>query len=65
MSTEEGDIVDAGQEFGKFQFGGSTVVIVFPPDSIEFDPDLVERSAAALETYVHMGERIGRWHPLT
>jgi len=41
-------------------FGGSTVLLLFPPNSIEFDKDLVVNSANALETLVKVGTSIGR-----
>jgi phosphatidylserine decarboxylase len=61
MTVAPGETVAKGQEAGYFAFGGSTVVAVFPPDSVTFDSDLVERSNEAVETYLTMGSRIGRW----
>jgi phosphatidylserine decarboxylase len=50
---------EKGGEKGMFRFGGSCVVTVFARDRIRFDPDLIEQSAANLETYAKMGERLG------
>jgi phosphatidylserine decarboxylase len=51
--------VAKGEEKGLFKFGGSCVVTIFPPGRITFDADLVEQSAAGLEVYARMGERLG------
>lgn len=48
-----------GEEKGKFEFGGSTVVLLLPKDSVEIDEDLLENTKGGYETIVKMGERIG------
>lgn len=40
-----GDSVVAGEELGYFQFGGSTVVAVFPPNTVTWDSDLLAASS--------------------
>jgi phosphatidylserine decarboxylase len=45
---------------GHFEMGGSTVVLLFRPDRIEIDRDLLDNSAAGFETCVQMGESLGR-----
>ncbi len=52
--------VTKGTEKSLFQFGGSTLVVLFRKNRIIFDHDLVENSKAGAETYVKLGERIGR-----
>jgi len=52
--------VQRGQEKGYFQFGGSTLVLLFEPGQVTFDPDLVRDSAAGLEVQVRTGARIGQ-----
>lgn len=54
-----GQPVAKGAEKGMFAFGGSCVVTVFEPGRISFDPDLLEQSAAYVETYARMGDRLG------
>lgn len=49
-----------GEEKGYFSFGGSTIILVFGPDAIRFDADLLEQSAKGVESLVHAGEAIGR-----
>jgi phosphatidylserine decarboxylase len=51
--------VAKGEEKGLFKFGGSCVVTLFQPGKIKLDADLVEQSAAGLEVYARMGERLG------
>ncbi len=54
-----GRAVAKGEEKGLFKFGGSCVVTIFQPGRIRFDADLVEQTAAGLEVYARMGERLG------
>jgi phosphatidylserine decarboxylase len=58
--TYERGAVNAGQEKGFFQFGGSTIVLLFQRDRIQFDADLVQHSAAQLETQIKAGNPIGQ-----
>lgn len=51
--------LEKGQEMGYFQYGGSTVIAVFPKDTVAWDQDLVANSEKSIETVVTMGERIG------
>lgn len=52
--------VKRGQEKGKFEFGGSTVVLLLQRDKVVIDADLVKNTEEGYETLVKMGERIGR-----
>jgi phosphatidylserine decarboxylase len=51
--------VERGQEKGYFQYGGSTVVVLFQKGRVRFDADLVADSAAGTEVAVRCGSRIG------
>ena len=59
-----------GDELGYFAYGGSTVVAVFPRDSITFDDDLLEHSVPssnaggthAIETLMKVGYSLGCWN---
>ncbi len=51
--------VAKGSEKGLFRFGGSCVITLFQPGRIRLDADLTEQSAAGLEVYARMGERMG------
>jgi phosphatidylserine decarboxylase len=55
-----GQRVIKGTRKGHFELGGSTVVLLFRPDRIAIDRDLLANSSAGLETYVRMGESLGR-----
>lgn len=49
----------ANDEKGYFKFGGSTVILVMPAERCTFDADLIENSAAGVETLVRCGMKIG------
>ncbi|MDR2976062.1 MAG: phosphatidylserine decarboxylase [Streptococcaceae bacterium] len=48
-----------GYEKGNFELGGSTIVLLFKEDAVRIDTDILERSAAGIETKVRLGEGIG------
>ncbi|MFR1519317.1 MAG: archaetidylserine decarboxylase [Clostridia bacterium] len=52
--------VRKGQEKGRFEFGGSTVILLFQKNKIKISPDILENSGDDCETIVKMGEEIGR-----
>ncbi len=49
-----------GQEKGRFEYGGSTVVLLLKRDEAAIDDDIMKNSAEGLETSVRMGEKIGK-----
>ncbi len=49
-----------GDEKGYFEFGGSSVVVIFKKDVIEFDKDLIENTLQGYETIMKLGEPIGK-----
>lgn len=55
-----GSYVRKGEEKGFFAFGGSTVVLLFQPQRIMFDADLINYSAQGLETRCLMGQSLGK-----
>ena len=59
IQTATGNAAQKGAEKGYFEFGGSTVVLLFEKDRIHVDADLLENTAKGLETSILMGERIG------
>lgn len=59
ITAKTGQRVSRTDELGYFQFGGSTLVVIFEPGRIKFDNDLVQNSAGALETLVRVGMAIG------
>jgi len=48
-------------EKGYFKFGGSTVVLIFPENTIDFSDDLVKHSADGIETLIHVGDTMAEW----
>ena len=49
-----------GQEKGMFQFGGSTIVLLFQKDAVEIDPIFFENTHNNRETIVKMGCPLGK-----
>lgn len=58
-TVQEGDYVRRGEELGYFAFGGSTVVVLFERNRVEWDEDLLVNGRACLETLVRVGTGIG------
>lgn len=48
-----------GEEKGRFEFGGSTIVLLLKKDVAEPDEEFIRNTAKGLETAVKMGEAIG------
>jgi len=48
-----------GDEQGYFSFGGSCVITLFPPNSINFDDDIFKNSREGIETHAKVGESVG------
>ena len=51
--------VYAGEEKGCFEFGGSTIVLLFEKDMLHLDYDLFNEHCSGHETPVHMGQSLG------
>jgi len=51
--------LSAGDELGYFQFGGSTVALVFEAGRVQWDADFRAFSSQNVEIFVLMGSRIG------
>lgn len=52
--------VQAGEEKGYFEFGGSTIILLLQKDMVCTDTPLYERRSVDGEIQVHMGEAIAR-----
>lgn len=48
-----------GDELGYFSFGGSSLILLFPPKSILFDQDLLQASSSHTEIRCLMGQSMG------
>lgn len=44
---------------GWFEFGGSTVILLFQKDKINFEPEIIKNSLNKEETIVRLGQQIG------
>ncbi|HKK80650.1 MAG TPA: phosphatidylserine decarboxylase, partial [Prolixibacteraceae bacterium] len=60
VQTYKGNLVNKGEEKGYFEFGGSTVVLLFEKNKITIDEDLLKNTAKGYETTIKMGERMGK-----
>lgn len=58
--AEGADQVRAGEEKGYFEFGGSTILLLFQKDIIAFREELYNRQSPDGEVPVHMGDFIAR-----
>ncbi len=54
-----GQEVAKGAEKGFFAFGGSSTMVLFEPGAVRLNPELLSRSAEAIETYARMGMAMG------
>ncbi|KAJ2955344.1 hypothetical protein NQZ79_g8647 [Umbelopsis isabellina] len=61
-AAKPGDSVKKGDEMGCFQYGGSTVIAVFPKGQVTWDDDLLKNSEQPVETIVKMGTHVGRFN---
>ncbi|RKP22924.1 phosphatidylserine decarboxylase-domain-containing protein, partial [Syncephalis pseudoplumigaleata] len=52
LTSEPGKPYVHGDEHGYFAFGGSTIVMLFEPNRIQLDADLLENASKPLETLV-------------
>lgn len=48
-----------GQEKGRFEFGGSTIVLLTQKGKVKIDEDILKNTEEGYETIVRMGEQIG------
>jgi phosphatidylserine decarboxylase len=49
-----------GNEKGYFEFGGSCLVLLFEPNTITFDQDLLDASRRHIEVRARLGQSLGR-----
>ncbi|HSX03929.1 MAG TPA: archaetidylserine decarboxylase [Rhabdochlamydiaceae bacterium] len=52
-----------GEEKGYFEFGGSMLILIFPPFSIELDQDLLAATQRGIEVRGLLGQSLGRALP--
>ncbi|KAI9705796.1 MAG: hypothetical protein M1820_005044 [Bogoriella megaspora] len=59
ITRKPGERVRRAEELGYFKFGGSTILLLFEPGVMQFDPDLTDNSNVPLETLIRVGMSIG------
>jgi len=60
QTHQAGVRVFKGERKGFFGLGGSTVVLLFKPGFMAFDEDILSNTGTGMETYILMGDSIGR-----
>jgi len=55
-----GEKVKKGDHKGYFEIGGSTIALLFQKGKINFDDDLLSNTENGIETYIKMGDSIGK-----
>ena len=60
IQTAQGNTHAKQEEKGYFKFGGSTVILIFDNDRMQWDADLLENTRNGYETLIRCGENIGR-----
>ena len=55
----QGARIERGDVSGEFRFGGSTILLLFQRQKVEFKEDLVTSSNEKLETLVEVRDTIG------
>lgn len=58
-NDKDGGTAQKGHEKGKFEFGGSTVVVLLEKDKVNLDEEFITNTQNDLETNVKYGEKIG------
>lgn len=56
---EAGKAVRCGDEMGYFSFGGSTLIVLFEPNRVQFANDLLTNTLHNIETLCRMGTKLG------
>lgn len=59
VNYHEEKMVRRGEEKGRFEFGGSTVILCLKKGQAAIDPDILLNSGDGIETKVRYGEKIG------
>jgi phosphatidylserine decarboxylase len=59
--AEAVDPISKGAHRGWFEFGGSSVVTLFPAGTVALSDDLRASTEAGLELYAKAGDRMGHW----
>ena len=59
VNNHECGAFNRGEEKGRFEFGGSTIVLLLEKDKAVLDDEIWENTSADNETIVRCGERIG------
>lgn len=59
VNHDQACLITRGKEKGYFEFGGSTICLMFEKDSVIIDEDLITNTIDGFETAIKMGQTIG------
>jgi phosphatidylserine decarboxylase len=65
VNYHEEATVERGQEKGRFEFGGSSIIVLLKKGQVTIDEDIRFHSANGIETKVRMGEKIGELNKIS
>ncbi len=65
VNNQEEATVQRAEEKGRFEFGGSTIIILLQKEKALIDEDILNNSMHGIETKVKLGEKIGELRSLT
>ena len=57
---EPGYKLEKGEEIGLFAFGGSSIIVAFENNRVQWDEDLLANTARGIETSVLVGYTLGK-----
>jgi phosphatidylserine decarboxylase len=63
QNTIAGQTYTKGEEKSNFSFGGSTVILLFPPNTVQFVDELCTNSQKSIETKCKVGQTFGKLIP--
>ena len=61
LAHHPGKAFQRGECAGYFEFGGSTVILVFEPGQVRYDEKILRHSASGIETFVKVNSAIGEF----
>jgi len=60
QQLRQGGSFSKGEEKGYFEFGGSTIILLFEPGKVIIDGDILDYSRKGIETFAQYGSQVGR-----
>jgi phosphatidylserine decarboxylase len=58
-TLKSSSVIEKYDDLGFFEFGGSTVVLLAPKNSLMIDRDIIEKTKKGVESFIRLGEKMG------